>query len=56
MPGAYPRTATFALTSQTIRYVKLLADMGIEKGIMEDPQLKSALNTYQGRITYEAVT
>ncbi|MBI4825414.1 MAG: alanine dehydrogenase [Nitrospirae bacterium] len=55
MPGAYPRTSTQALTSKTIEYVKLLADMGIERAITEDAALKSALNTYQGRIIHESV-
>lgn len=55
MPGAYPRTSTQALTSRTIEYVKRLADMGIERAIEEDAALKSALNTYGGRIIHEAV-
>jgi alanine dehydrogenase len=55
MPGAYPRTSTLALTNRTIEYVKILADSGIEKAIDENAPLKSALNTYQGRIMYEAI-
>ncbi|OGW41622.1 MAG: alanine dehydrogenase [Nitrospirae bacterium GWD2_57_9] len=55
MPGAYPRTSTLALTNATLRYVKTLADSGIEKAIHEDPAIRSALNTYQGRIMNEAL-
>ncbi|MDO8283069.1 MAG: alanine dehydrogenase [Thermodesulfovibrionia bacterium] len=55
MPGAYPRTSTQALTNKTIEYVKILADMGIERAIEENAALKSALNTYQGRIIHKAV-
>lgn len=55
MPGAYPRTSTFALTNATLPYVKLLANKGIEKAIQEDPAIRSALNTYQGKIMNAAL-
>jgi alanine dehydrogenase len=51
MPGAYPRTSTLALTNATLPYVKLLANKGIEKAIAESAEVRSSLNTYQGRIT-----
>ena len=55
MPGAYPRTATFALTNATLPYVKLLANKGIDKAIEEDPAIRSALNTYEGKIMNTAL-
>ena len=55
MPGAYPKTSTLALTNRTIEYVRILAKSGIENAIKENAPLKSALNTYQGRITHRAV-
>jgi alanine dehydrogenase len=55
MPGAYPRTSTIALTNATLPYVKLLANKGIEKAIREDPAIRSALNTYQGKIMNPAL-
>jgi alanine dehydrogenase len=55
MPGAYPRTATFALTNATLPYVKLLASKGIDKAIEEDQAIRSALNTYQGKIMNAAL-
>ena len=55
MPGAYPRTSTLALTHHTLDYIRLLAGMGIERAASEEGPLKSALNTYKGRIMYEAV-
>jgi alanine dehydrogenase len=55
MPGAYPRTATFALTNATLPYVKLLANKGIDTAIQEDPAIRSALNTYQGKIMNTAL-
>jgi alanine dehydrogenase len=55
MPGAYPKTSTIALTNSTIEYVRILAKSGIKNAIKEDSPLKSALNTYQGKITHKAV-
>jgi alanine dehydrogenase len=55
MPGAYPRTSTLALTNATLPYVKMLANKGIEKAIAESSEIRSSLNTYQGRITNEAL-
>jgi alanine dehydrogenase len=55
MPGAYPRTSTFALTNKTLPYIKLLAKNGIEQSINENKQLRSALNTCKGKITNKAL-
>jgi len=55
MPGAYPRTSTLALTNATLPYIKLLANIGIEKAIKEDSAIKTALNTYEGKITNKAL-
>lgn len=55
MPGAYPRTSTIALTNRTLEYVRMLANNGIESSAKEDTPLKSALNTYKGKIMCRAV-
>jgi alanine dehydrogenase len=55
MPGAYPRTSTLALTNATLPYVKLLVNKGIEKAIQVYPAIRSALNTYQGKIMNAAL-
>jgi len=55
MPGAYPRTSTLALTNVTLPYVKLLATRGIDKAIAESAEIRSSLNTYQGRIANKAL-
>jgi alanine dehydrogenase len=55
MPGAYPRTSTFALTNATLQYVKALANLGPQKVIELLPAMKSALNTYDGKLTNKAV-
>lgn len=55
MPGAYPRTSTLALTNVTLTYIKMLADMGIEKAA-DSPILRSSLNTYCGKITHPVLS
>jgi alanine dehydrogenase len=55
MPGAVPRTSTFALTNATLPYVKALADLGWERAIAKDAGLARGLNVHAGRLTYEAV-
>lgn len=55
MPGAYPRTSTLALTNATLSYIKIIADKGIRKAVQEDPIVRSALNTYHGKIVNQAL-
>jgi len=55
MPGAVPRTSTFALTNATLPYVLRLANRGFVEAIKSDPGLREGVNTYAGRLTYEAV-
>ncbi len=55
MPGAYPRTSTLALTNITFEYIKMLANKGIENATREDTPLKTALNTFKGKIMHKAV-
>lgn len=55
MPGAYPRTSTLALTNATLPYIVALAGKGIETAIRQDPELRSALNTFDGEIMNEAL-
>jgi alanine dehydrogenase len=55
MPGAVPRTSTFALTNATLPYALKLANKGFIDAIASDPGLKAGVNTYGGKLTYEAV-
>jgi alanine dehydrogenase len=55
MPGAVPRTSTFALTNATLPYALDLANKGFEKAVKEDAGLREGVNTYAGNLTYEAV-
>ncbi|MFL6334339.1 MAG: alanine dehydrogenase [Pyrinomonadaceae bacterium] len=55
MPGAVPRTSTFALTNATLPYALRLANRGFMDAISSDPGLKEGVNTYAGKLTYKAV-
>jgi alanine dehydrogenase len=55
MPGAVPRTSTFALTNATLPYVKALADHGWKSALAKDAGLARGLNVHAGQLTHEAV-
>jgi alanine dehydrogenase len=55
MPGAVPRTSTFALTNATLPYVRALADHGWRQALANDPGLARGLNIHGGEVTHEAV-
>jgi alanine dehydrogenase len=56
MPGAVPRTSTFALTNATLPYVRSLADNGWQQALAKDGGLARGLNVHDGRVTHEAVS
>ncbi|WP_372717897.1 alanine dehydrogenase [Immundisolibacter sp.] len=53
MPGAYPRTATVALTQATLPYLKTLAGGG-RAALFADPALGAGVNTLDGYVTCPA--
>jgi len=55
MPGAVPRTSTFALTNATLPYALKLANLGFKAAVMNDLGLAEGVNTYAGKLTYHAV-
>ncbi|MEP3258006.1 MAG: alanine dehydrogenase [Roseibium sp.] len=55
MPGAVPRTSTYALNNATLPFALALADNGAEKALLEDPLFLPGLNVHKGQITCEAV-
>ena len=55
MPGAVPYTSTMALTNATLGYGLKIADHGLEGAARLDPTIVSAVNTYEGAITYPGV-
>ncbi len=55
MPGAVPRTSTFALTNATLAYVLRIADRGFHDAAAADPSLRAGVNLHAGQVTHEAV-
>jgi len=55
MPGAVPRTSTFALNNATMPYTLALANKGLTKAVADDRGLYAGVNTYRGKITCRPV-
>jgi len=55
MPGAVPRTSTFALNNATLPFALALADKGAKKAMLDNPHLLAGLNVHRGMVTYEDV-
>jgi alanine dehydrogenase len=55
MPGAVPRTSTYALTNATLPFVRALADRGWRAALARDPHLARGLNVHEGEVKHEAV-
>lgn len=55
MPGVVSRTSTYALTNLTLNYGVKIAQLGLEEALLNDPLLAMGLNTYHGKVCYEAV-
>jgi alanine dehydrogenase len=55
MPGAVPRTSTFALSNVTLPYALELADRGLVDAARKDSALAKGINVLNGKVTYKAV-
>ena len=55
MPGAVPRTSTYALTNATMPYVLKLADKGWQAACTADAALAKGLSTHDGALLSEQV-
>ena len=55
MPGAVPKTSTFALNNATLPFVLSLVTKGVKMALLSDGHLLNGLNVHQGMITYEAI-
>jgi alanine dehydrogenase len=55
MPGAVPRTSTYALTNATMPYVLKLAEQGWQAACQADPALAKGLSTHDGALLNEVV-
>jgi len=50
MPGAVPRTSTFALTNATLPYCLAMANKGFDRAMQEDRALLRGVNTHGGKL------
>ena len=55
MPGAVPRTSTFALNNATLPFTLALADKGAKQAMLDDSHLLEGLNVHRGMVTYDDV-
>ena len=55
MPGAYPRSSTFALTNATLPFGLTIANSGWKKSALESPAIAKGINVIDGKITYKSV-
>jgi len=55
MPGAVPRTATIALTNNTVPYALQIANKGFKQACVENEALRKGINTLDGHVVYKAV-
>lgn len=55
MPGAVPRTSTIALTNATLKYGLQIANKGLEQACKDNQVIYSAINTYDGKLTFAGV-
>jgi alanine dehydrogenase len=51
MPGAVPRTSTYALNNATLPFVLAIADKGWKRALAENAHLRDGLNVAFGKVT-----
>jgi alanine dehydrogenase len=56
MPGAVALTSTKALTSATLPFGLMIAEMGLEKAALNSMAIKLGINVYRGKCVYENVS
>lgn len=55
MPGAVPRTSTYALTNVTLKYAMMIANLGWKEAVTRDEALRKGLNILNGKVAYKQV-
>jgi alanine dehydrogenase len=55
MPGAVPRTSTFALTNTTLPFIDSIGAQGICEAVRSDPALALGANIWRGEVVCEGV-
>ena len=55
MPGAVPRTSTYALTNVTLKYAMMIANLGWREAVTKDEALRKGVNILNGKVAYRQV-
>ncbi len=55
MPGAVPRTSTYALTNVTLKYALMIANLGWQEAVQKDEALRKGVNILNGKVAYKQV-
>lgn len=55
MPGAVPKTSTYALNNATLPFTLALADRGVKRALLDNPHFLGGLNVCCGTVTEEHV-
>ncbi len=55
MPGAVPRTSTYALTNVTTKYALMIANMGWKDAVAKDEPLRKGVNILNKKVAYKQV-
>ncbi len=55
MPGAVPRTSTYALNNVTLPHAINIANKGYKQALLDDEHLRNGLNVISGKVTEKAV-
>ena len=55
MPGAVPKTSTYALNNATLPFTLALAGKGVKRALLDDPHFLGGLNVCRGAVTEEHV-
>ena len=55
MPGAVPRTSTYALNNATLPFTLQLANLGWKRALAANPHLRAGLNVCEGKVTHREV-
>ncbi|KIX13762.1 alanine dehydrogenase [Dethiosulfatarculus sandiegensis] len=55
MPGAVAKTSTLALTNATLPYALEIANLGWERALKENQEIRLGANVIKGKVTYNGV-
>ncbi|KXB58470.1 alanine dehydrogenase [Gemelliphila asaccharolytica] len=55
IPGAVSITSSYALCNATSKYIKVIANLGLEKAVEKFPELVGGINVINGKVTFKGV-